>query len=108
MNISRRNALVLSAAAVAGLQATRAEAAIKTQWIDYQQGDTPLRGYLAYDEAKSGKRPGVLLVHRRDGMTELTRQNAEMVAAQGYVVFALDIFGRDHQPKDVKEQIEQS
>ena len=108
MNISRRNAIALSAAAVAGLQASRAEAAIKTQWIDYSQGDTPLRGYLAYDESLSGKRPGVLLVYRRDGMSELTRQNAEMVAAQGYVVFALDIFGRDHQPKDVNEQIEQS
>jgi dienelactone hydrolase len=50
----------------------------------------------------------VLLAHRRDGMTDLTLQNAEMVAKQGYVVFALDIFGRDHQPKDVPQQIEAS
>ncbi len=104
MLITRRNALILSAAA-ATLPAASAQAAIKTQWIDYQQGDTPLRGYLAYDDSVSGKRPGVLLVHRRDGMTDLTLQNAEMVAKQGYVVFALDIFGRDHQPKDVPEQI---
>ena len=108
MIVSRRNALILSAAAVTGLQASRAEAAIKTQWVDYQEGDTALRGYLAYDDSVTAKRPGVLLVHRRDGMSDLTLQNAEMVAKQGYVVFAPDIFGRDHQPKDVPQQIEAS
>jgi dienelactone hydrolase len=108
MSISRRNALILSAAAATGLQASRAQAAIKTQWVDYKEGDTALRGYLAYDDSVTSKRPGVLLAHRRDGMTDLTVQNAEMVAKQGYVVFALDIFGRDHQPKDVPQQIEAS
>ncbi len=108
MIVSRRNALILSAAAATGLQAGRAQAAVKTQWVDYKEGDTALRGYLAYDDTSTAKRPGVLLVYRRDGMSELTLQNAEMVAKQGYVVFALDIFGKDHQPKDVKEQIEQS
>jgi dienelactone hydrolase len=106
--ISRRNALILSAAAVTGLQASRAQAAIKTQWVDYKQSDTALRGYLAYDDSSTAKRPGVLLVHRRDGMSDLTLQNAEMVAKQGYVVFAPDIFGKDAQPKDVQQQIEQS
>lgn len=76
--------------------------------MDYKQGDTALRGYLAYDDSVSAKRPGVLLLHRRDGMSDLTLQNAEMVAKQGYVVFAPDIFGKDAQPKDVNQQIEQS
>jgi dienelactone hydrolase len=106
--ISRRNALILSAAAATAWQASRAQAAAKTQWVDYKQGDTALRGYLAYDDSVTSKRPGVLLVHRRDGMTDLTLQNAEMVANQGYVVFAPDIFGRDAQPKTVEQQIEQS
>jgi len=108
MMISRRNALILSAAAATALPPVVARAAIKTQWVDYKHGDTALRGYLAYDDSVSGKRPGVLLVHRRDGMSDLTLQNAEMVAKQGYVVFALDIFGKDHQPKDVPQQIEMS
>jgi dienelactone hydrolase len=106
--ISRRDALILSAAAATALQASRAQAAFKTQWVDYKQGDTPLRGYLAYDDSVTSKRPGVLLVHRRDGMTDLTLQNAEMVAKQGYVVFAPDIFGVNAQPKTVEQQIEQS
>ena len=86
-----------------GLSAGTARAEIKTQWIDYKQGDTALQGYLAYDDSLSGKRPGVLLLHRRDGMSDLTLENARMYAKQGYVVFAPDIFGKDIRPKTVPE-----
>src|SRR5215475_15452631 len=88
------------------LAAGVARAEIKTQWIEYKQGDTSLRGYLAYDDAVKDKRPGVLLVHRRDGMSELTLKNAEMVARLGYVVFAPDIFGVV--PQKTKDEVEQS
>jgi dienelactone hydrolase len=93
--------IVAGVALALALGATAARAEVKTRWIDYKQGDTPLRGYLAYDDAIKDKRPGVLLVHRRDGMTPLTLQNAEMVARLGYVVFAPDIFGMV--PKDEEE-----
>jgi dienelactone hydrolase len=92
----------------AALFAAPARAEIKTQWIDYSQGGTALQGYLAYDDAVTGKRPGVLLLHRRDGMSDLTLQNARMYAQQGYVVFAADIFGKDVRPKSVPEQQAQS
>ena len=83
----------LLVAAVA-LSAAPARAEIKTQWIDYTQGGTPLRGYLAYDDAIKGPRPGVLLVHRRDGMGGApVKEHAEMVARLGYVVFAPGLFG---------------
>jgi dienelactone hydrolase len=107
MKTSRLCALIVVVVAAA-LQACRAQAEIKTEWVDYMQGDTALRGYLAYDDSSSAKRPGVLLVHRRDGMSELTLQNTVMVAKQGYVVFAPDIFGKDSQPKDVQQQIDLS
>src|ERR1700756_2570963 len=97
----RRSLSVLIACVGLAVAAQAARAEVKTQWIDYKQGDTSLRGYLAYDEAIKDKRPGVLLVHRRDGMTPLTLQNAEMVARLGYVVFAPDIFGAV--PKDEEE-----
>ncbi|HZR63028.1 MAG TPA: dienelactone hydrolase family protein [Xanthobacteraceae bacterium] len=105
MNRSAAPALLL--ACVTALAAP-ARAEIKTQWVDYNQGGTALQGYLAYDDAVSGKRPGVLLLHRRDGMSELTLQNAKMYAAQGYVVLAADIFGKDVRPKTVDEEKAQS
>jgi len=77
-----------------------AQAAIRTEWIDYKQGETTLSGYLAYDDAATGKRPGVLLVHSRAGMSPTsTLKDAEMIAGLGYVVFAEDIFGKDVLPK---------
>jgi dienelactone hydrolase len=99
----KHTAFVLLTALWAGLFASAAQAEIKTQWIDYKDGDTALQGYLAYDDSIAGKRPGVLLLHRRDGMSDLTLQNARMYAAQGYVVFAPDIFGKDIRPKTVPE-----
>ena len=85
-----------------------AAAQLKTQTVDYKQGDTALEGYLAYDGSVSGKRPGILLVHRRDGMSDFTRGRADMIAKLGYVVFAADIFGKDMRPKDIPEMRVQS
>jgi dienelactone hydrolase len=99
----KRTALALIVALFACLAAGAAQAEIKTQWIDYKQGDASLRGYLAYDDSLSGKRPGILLIHRYDGMSDLTLQNAEMYARQGYVVFAADIYGRDVHLKTIPE-----
>src|SRR6202051_4344193 len=101
--LMKSTAISLFAAVLTCLVGGAAQAEIKTQWIDYKEGDTPLRGYLVYDDSIAGKRPGVLLVHRYDGMSELTLQNAELYARQGYVVFAADIYGRDVHLKTVPE-----
>jgi hypothetical protein len=42
--------------------------AIITRNIEYKQGNTVLQGYLAYDDAIKGKRPGVLVVHEWNGL----------------------------------------
>jgi dienelactone hydrolase len=103
---------VLAAGLACGLTAVfhaqPALAELKTQAIDYKQGDTALEGYLAFDNSATGKRPGVLLLHRYDGMSDFTRQHADAVAKLGYVVFAPDIYGKDVRPKNVQEFIAQS
>ena len=38
-----------------------AEAAVKTETVKYKAGDTEFVGFLAYDDAAPGKRPGVLV-----------------------------------------------
>ena len=35
---------------------------MKAETIEYKDGDLTLRRYLAYDDKKSGKRPGVLAI----------------------------------------------
>jgi len=39
------------------LLAGAAQAAMKTQWIDYKQGNTALSGYLVYDDAVKAGAP---------------------------------------------------
>jgi len=85
------------------LQLGSAAAQLKTQTVDYKHGDTALEGYLAYDGNVTGKRPGVLLIHRRDGMTDFTRKHADMIAKLGYIVLAADIFGKGVLPKEIPD-----
>jgi dienelactone hydrolase len=109
MKIARLKCLVLAAAAAAAaavVQAGAAQAAMKTEWIDYKQGNTALSGYLVYDDATQGRRPGVLMIHDRSGFSEGTIADAEMIAKLGYVVFAEDIFGKGVVPKSVPEMTE--
>jgi len=77
---------------------TGAEAAIQTKLIEYRQGDTVLQGYLAWDGAKTGTRPGVLIVHEWTGINDHIRQRAEMLAKSGYIAFAADIYGKGVRP----------
>jgi dienelactone hydrolase len=78
-------------------------AELKTEVIEYKHGDTTLEGYLAYDDAFAGKRPGVLVVHEWWGHNAYARKRAEQLAALGYVAFALDMYGKDVLAKTPKE-----
>ena len=64
--------------------ASVAYAEIQTQEIDYTQNGTTLKGYLAYDDAIKGKRPGILVVHEWWGHNEHARDRARMLAQIGY------------------------
>jgi dienelactone hydrolase len=63
------------------------------QEISYQYGDTVMNGYLAYDDAIKGKRPGVVVVHEWWGHNAYVRQRADMLARLGYVALAVDMYG---------------
>lgn len=76
------------------LTAATAHAAVVTQPVAYAHGDVQLQGFLAYDDAVSGKRPGVLVVHEWWGLNDYARSRAEALAKMGYVAFALDMYGQ--------------
>lgn len=70
-----------------------AMAGIHTETVKYKEGETDLAGYLAYDDAQTGKRPGVIVVHEWWGLTDHPKKRAEKLAELGYVAFALDMYG---------------
>ncbi len=82
------------AAALLALAGAAARAEVRTKVIDYTQGDTPLQGFLAWDDAARGKRPGVLVIHEAWGENQHARNQAVRLAKAGYVGFALDMYGK--------------
>jgi dienelactone hydrolase len=69
-------------------------AAIKKEKIEYQHGDVVLEGYLVYDNLLKSKRPGILLVHEWWGLNKYAKSRADQLVNLGYVVFALDMYGK--------------
>src|SRR5215813_2680455 len=97
-------------AAAVVLAAVPASAEMKKEWVEYSQGGTKLKAYMAYDDKITGKRPAVFVVHAREGMTPKTQELTELWAKLGYVSFATDIFGYGSGvlPKDVPEMTAQT
>jgi dienelactone hydrolase len=87
------------------LLGTTAGADVKSKVVDYKQGSTPLQGFLAWDGAAKGKRPGILVVHEWWGLNQHARDSALRLAKEGYVAFALDMYGKGKvatHPKDAQ------
>jgi dienelactone hydrolase len=86
-----RNVLVGTLAAL--FLTTAAYAAVKEEPVTYKDGDTTMKGFLVYDDAAKGKRPGIILVHEWWGITKHMHNEARRFARNGYTVFIADMFG---------------
>ena len=75
--------------AVAGM----AHAAIKEEALTYKDGEATMKGFVVYDDAKKGKRPGIILVHEWWGITKHMHNEARRFAREGYTVLIADMFG---------------
>jgi dienelactone hydrolase len=83
--------------------AAAAHAAVQGKEVSYSANGTTLRGYIAYDDAVQGKRPGILVVHEWWGHNEYARKRARMLAERGYTALAVDMYGdgkQAHHPDD--------
>lgn len=60
--------------------------------IEYTFEGLRLVGFLAVPDA-TAPRPGVLVIHDAGGLGEHIKAKARRLAAEGYVAFALDLFG---------------
>ena len=76
------------------LSATVLQAAVQEKAINYSyEGDVKMTGYLYWDDAVKGKRPGVLVIHEWWGLNDYAKKRARMLAELGYVAFAADMYG---------------
>ncbi len=85
--------------------AVPASAKLVGNTVSYQVDGQEFSGYLAYDDAVKGKRPGILVVHEWWGHNPYARSRADKLAKMGYIAFALDMYGKGKlagHPKDAK------
>ena len=95
--------LLITATALLLTLSPMASAAIKTETVEYKAGDMTLKGFLAYDDATTDKRPAVIIVHEWWGLNDYVKRRAQDVAKLGYVAFAADMFGDGKTTTDPKE-----
>ncbi len=76
---------------------------IKTERIEYRDGETVLQGFVAYDASIKGLRPGVLVIHEWYGHNDYIQQRARHLAEMGYVAFALDMYGKGILASDAQQ-----
>ena len=97
--------ITLAITLIIGIPST-GSAEVTTRTVTYMDGDTPLKGLLAWDDAHQAPRPGVLVVYEWWGHTEESKERARRVASAGYVAFVPDIYGNGkstNNPKQAKE-----
>ncbi len=90
---------ILLAVSIAG----PASAAIEETPVTYRDGETTMKGFVVYDTAKKGKRPGIVMVHEWWGITKHMHNEAHRLARQGYTAFLADMYGDGRtadKPKD--------
>ena len=66
---------------------------MKAETLEYEDSGKRLRGFIAYDESRTGPRPGILVFHENTGLTDHEKERASRLAQLGYIALACDMFG---------------
>ncbi|MCU0702936.1 MAG: dienelactone hydrolase family protein [Fimbriiglobus sp.] len=84
--------MLVAVAVIAGLGGS-GMAAVKSKKVEYKYDGVTFAGELYWDDAGTGKRPGVLVFHEWWGLDAHAKAKAEELAKLGYVAFAADMYG---------------
>jgi carboxymethylenebutenolidase len=83
-------AAIIALGLLAAIVGVRADAP-KTEMVQFPNGTTTVSGYLATPE-KPGRYPALVVVHEWWGLTDWVKEQAQKLAAQGYVALAVDLY----------------
>lgn len=85
-----------------------AKADIVAESVLYDIEDQAYEGYFVQNEGFGENQPIIVLIHDWDGLGEYERRRANMLATQGFTVFAIDLYGRGVRPETTEESRRQS
>lgn len=87
----------------ATLITANAQAGTVVKTVDYKKGADTFEGFLVTPEKPKGNLPGIIMVHNWMGVSDETKFQAQRMAALGYAVMAVDVFGKGVRPKNPQD-----
>ena len=93
----------LFAAASFLLFASPVFAAMQAKPVEWKIGKQAFAGYVVYDDAVKGQRPGIVMVPNWMGVNAGAVEKAKRIAGDSYVILLADVYGKGVQPKDHTE-----
>jgi dienelactone hydrolase len=76
---------------------------MKSETIEYKDGEVTLKGFITFDDRKTGKRPGILVNPEAFGLGPQAKSRAERLAQLGFVALSADPYGAGAVAKDLNE-----
>lgn len=80
---------------------------MRTETLEYKDGDVTLKGFLALDDQSDHKRPGILVMPEAFGLGAHAKERTRRLAALGYVALAGDPYGDGLEVGDLQEAVKQ-
>ncbi len=81
------------------------KSSIKTESLSYTIGNEKFVSYVAYNDKFTEKRPVVLVVHEWWGLNDYVKRRTCQLAALGYLVIAVDLYGEGKMANNVEEAV---
>lgn len=97
-----RSLMIGASMGLTALTLSQTAAAITTKNVTYTVDNQAYEGY--YAKADKPNAPFILLIHDWDGLTDYERKRADMLANEGYNVFAADMFGAGIRPTEIEDR----
>jgi dienelactone hydrolase len=94
--------------AIWSLGMSMVQAEVKTEVVEYKDGDLTLEGFVAWDTTKQNAMPGILVVHQWMGLTDYEKGRCQQLAELGYVAFAIDVYGKGVRPTAMQDAAKQA
>ncbi|MBL8730274.1 MAG: dienelactone hydrolase family protein [Planctomycetes bacterium] len=79
------------------------QTALQTKSVRYELGGTTFESTIVFDGTVDGTRPGILMVPNWMGPSEASLVEAKHIAADGYLVMMVDMYGVDTRPTNADE-----
>ncbi len=67
---------------------------IEVEKVNYSDNETHFQGVVAWDNSINEKRPVILIAHAFGGQSKFDEDKAVALAKQGYIGFAIDVYGK--------------